>query len=251
MGSDPGNRYTDPMHDDADTVGVARAGAAFAARREELGISQRQLAKQGILGAPNLIAFEKGRSWPRERTRAKLEQVVRWPPGTLAKLYDGRTSLVSGAIETVRSESDPAAVITDAVTVAVDQVLASADALPADRDASFEERARRVLADLRTVEAITARAVRSSQGSPEVIKSLRLIRQRYNDLMMRAAAAAGATLGQRLYTARTRAALSVAEAAGAMDVVPDVVVAAESEQPVAEEDQRRIEALIGELTDES
>jgi hypothetical protein len=239
------------MHDDADTVGVARAGAAFAARREELGISQRQLAKQGIIGAPNLIAFEKGRSWPRERTRAKLEQVVQWPPGTLAKLCDGRTSLVSGAIETVRSESDPAAVITDAVTIAVDQVLASAAALPADRDASFGERVRRVLADLRTVEAITARAVRTSRGSAEVIKSLRLIRQRYDDLMVRAAAAAGATLGQRLYTVRTGAALSVAEAAAVMDVTPDVVVAAESEQSVTEEDQRRIEALIADLTDES
>jgi hypothetical protein len=101
------------------------------------------------------------------------------------------------------------------------------------------------------VEAIAARAVRSSRGSPEVIKSLRLIRQRYDDLMLRAAAAAGATLGQRLYTARTGAALSVAEAAGAIDVAPDVVVAAESEQPVAEQDQRRIEALIDELTTES
>ena len=251
MGQRPDSRYTDPMHDDAEAVGVARAGAAFAARREELGISQRQLAKQGIIGAPNLIAFEKGRAWPRERTRAKLEQVVQWPPGALAKLCDGRTSVVSGAIEPLRSESDPGAVITDAVTVAVNQVLASADALPADSDASFGERARRVLADLRTVEAITARAVRSSQGSAEVIKALRLIRQRYGDLMVRAAAAAGATLGQRLYTARTTAALSVDEAAGAMDVDPDVVEAAESEQPVTEEDQRHIEKLIAELTAQS
>ncbi|OBJ10875.1 transcriptional regulator [Mycobacterium sp. 1465703.0] len=239
------------MHDDADTVGVARAGAAFAARREELGISQRQLAKQGIIGAPNLIAFEKGRSWPRERTRAKLEQVVQWPPGTLAKLYDGRTAVVSGAIEPVRNESEAGTVITDAVTVAVEQVLASADALPDDHEEAFPERVRRVLADLRTVEAITARAVRSSQGSPEVIKALRLVRQRYGDLMVRAAAAPGATLGQRLYTARTGAAFSVAEAAGAMDVAPDVVVAAEYEQPVTAGDERRIEALIAELTDET
>jgi hypothetical protein len=69
--------------------------------------------------------------------------------------------------------------------------------------------------------------------------------------MVRAAAAAGATLGQRLYTVRTGAALSVAEAAAVMDVTPDVVVAAESEQSVTEEDQRRIEALIADLTDES
>jgi hypothetical protein len=81
-----------------------------------------------------------------------------------------------------------------------------------------------------------------------VIKSLRLIRHRYSELMARAAAAPGATLGQRLYTARSAAALSVAEAAGAMQVSPDVVVAAEAEQPVADEDRRRIEALIAELS---
>jgi DNA-binding XRE family transcriptional regulator len=235
------------MHDDADAVGVARAGAAFAARRAELGLSQRQLATMKIIGAPNLIAFEKGRSWPRERTLAKLEQVVQWPPGTLAKVRAGSEANVSGAIGTGRGESDTAAVVTGAVTVAVARVLAAADKLPDEHDSTFSEEVRGVLADLRTLESITARAVRSSQGSPEVIKSLRLIRHRYGELMTRAAAAPGATLGQRLYTARNSAALTVAEAAGAMDVAPDVVMAAEAEQPVADHDNRRIEALIAEL----
>jgi transcriptional regulator with XRE-family HTH domain len=242
-------RYTDAMHDDADALDVARAGAAFAARREELGISQRELAKMKIFGAPNLIAFEKGRSWPRERTRAKLEQVVKWPPGTLAKISAGQPVPVSGAIETSGAEGAAADVITGAVIVAVEQVLATIDNLPDDDDdETFTERVRAVLADLRRLETITARAVRSSQGSPEVIKSLRLIRQRYSALMARAAASPGATLGQRLYTARNSASLSVAEAAGALDVAPAVVVAAESEQPVSREDRRRIEALITQLT---
>src|ERR1700756_5018441 len=116
-------RYTDPMHDDADGVDVARAGAVFAARRAELGISQRQLAAMKIIGAPNLIAFEKGRSWPRERTLAKLEQVVQWPPGTLAKVRAGGEANISGAIGTHGPESDAAAVVTGAVTVAVGRVL--------------------------------------------------------------------------------------------------------------------------------
>ena len=64
--------------------GMVRAGAAAAARRRELNISQRSLAADGIINAGALIAFEKGRSWPRERTRAKLEEVLRWPPGTIA-----------------------------------------------------------------------------------------------------------------------------------------------------------------------
>ena len=235
------------MHDDAEAVGVARAGAAFAARRTELGISQRQLATMKIIGAPNLIAFEKGRSWPRERTLAKLEQIVQWPPGTLAKVRAGGEANVSGAIGTRGRESDAAAVVTGAVTVAVARVLAAADDLPDEHDSAFSERVRGVLADLRTLESITARAVRSSQGSAEVIKSLRLIRHRYGELMARAAAAPGATLGQRLYTARNAAALTVAEAAGALDVAPDVVIAAESEQPVADHERRSIESLIAEL----
>src|SRR5829696_6317909 len=69
--------------------GLARAGAAAAARRRELDISQRSLAADGIINAGALIAFEKGRSWPRERTRAKLEEVLQWPPGMIARLREG------------------------------------------------------------------------------------------------------------------------------------------------------------------
>lgn len=66
-------------------------------RRRELDISQRSLAADGIINARALIAFEKGRSWPRERTRAKLEEVLRWPPGTIARLRRG---------EPVRSDAE-------------------------------------------------------------------------------------------------------------------------------------------------
>ena len=69
--------------------GMARAGAAAAARRRELDISQRSLAADGIINAGALISFEKGRSWPRERTRAKLEEVLQWPPGTIARIRRG------------------------------------------------------------------------------------------------------------------------------------------------------------------
>jgi transcriptional regulator with XRE-family HTH domain len=233
------------MHEDAGDVGVARAGAAFAAKRAEMGISQRQLAKMKIIGAPRLINFEKGRAWPREKTRAKLEEVVQWPPGTLAKLRDGREAWGSAANE--NSGDDPAALLSGAVNVAATQVLAAAESVPAEDDPEFPDRARAVLADLRTLEGITARAVRSSQGSAEMIKLLREIRHRYDNLMSRAAAGPGATIGQRLYTARNTAALSVAEAAGALDVSSDVVTAVEAELPVSEEHRRRIEALIVDL----
>ena len=73
----------------AQAPGSLRAGAAFAARRQELAITQRGLASKGIITASSLIAFEKGRSWPRERTRATLEEIVRWPAGTLAAIAAG------------------------------------------------------------------------------------------------------------------------------------------------------------------
>jgi DNA-binding XRE family transcriptional regulator len=66
--------------DDADVEvadpGIAFAGAAVAARRDELNVTQRSLARAQIVNAGGLIAFEKGRRWPRTTTRSKLEQVL-------------------------------------------------------------------------------------------------------------------------------------------------------------------------------
>src|SRR6201986_2190850 len=73
------------MSDDAGALGMSRAGAAFAARRRELGISQRKLGSMKVIPPPALIAFEKGRAWPRERTRAMLEEAVQWPAGSLGR----------------------------------------------------------------------------------------------------------------------------------------------------------------------
>src|SRR3954449_8767671 len=81
----------EPTAETPDVVdaGLVRAGAAAAARRRELDISQRSLAADRIINAGALIAFEKGRSWPRERTRAKLEEVLQWPAGTIARIRRG------------------------------------------------------------------------------------------------------------------------------------------------------------------
>lgn len=234
------------MAHDADAVGRARAGAAFAARRQELGISQRELAADKVISAPALIDFEKGRAWPRDKTRAKLEQVVQWPPGTLAKLTGGAPTPPPSAKEA--APSDSAKLLTEAVTMAAGPVLAAIATLPDDDDPAFPQQVATVLADIRHLEALTARAVRSSQGSTEVIKLLREIRRHYDGLMARAAGAPGATLGQRLYVARNAATFSVAEAAGAAQVSPDAVTALEAEQEIGEHDRQRIEALIAELT---
>ena len=68
---------------------IARAGAAVAARREELGYSRRQLGDDGVISDGELEAFECGRSWPPESTREKVEQALRWPPGTITHVARG------------------------------------------------------------------------------------------------------------------------------------------------------------------
>ena len=76
----PEGEETDPR--------IARAGAAVAARREELNLSQRTLAREKIVNAGTLISFEKGRSWPHKSTQAKVERVLGWEPGTIGRLRD-------------------------------------------------------------------------------------------------------------------------------------------------------------------
>jgi transcriptional regulator with XRE-family HTH domain len=231
------------MSDEAGALGMSRAGAAFAARRRELGLSQRKLAAMKVITAPALIAFEKGRAWPRERTRALLEEAVQWPAGSLARLRAGGSTSFSGS----DSARDDSPTVAGAITVAMSAVNSAIDALPAVDDPTFTPRVRSVLADLRQLESITAQAVRSSQGASAVIKTLALIRHRYDALMTQAAATADATLGQRLYTARREANLSVEESAAAMQTAPDVVAAVEGEKPISADDQQRIAALIATL----
>src|SRR4051794_12297699 len=69
-------------------------GAQVAKRRNERDLSQRTLAANKVINAGALIAFEKGRSWPRDATRARLEEALRWPPGEIARL---RRQFVTGS----------------------------------------------------------------------------------------------------------------------------------------------------------
>lgn len=240
------------MPEVADAPGIARAGAAFATRREQLGISQRELAAKKVISAPALIAFEKGRAWPRERTRTLLEEVVRWPAGTLARVRAG-DDVTDGRAPTPAASSSTAdgsvPLIVGAVEVAMNTVAAATRNLPDPADPRFTDGARAVLRDLRQLEAITVKAVRTSAGAPGVIQALASVRRAYDDLMITAAGSPGATLGQRLYTARRRANLSVAEVADAVNAPPAVVAALEDEQPVPKEDAARIEGLIATLSE--
>lgn len=233
------------MDEDAGDPGIARAGAAVAARRRELDIKQRNLAKYKIINAGALIAFEKGRSWPRERTRAKLEEVLQWPAGTIATIRYGGP--VPGSTPEPAPHDGAATLIVDTVDVAMKTFAAAIEALPPDDDPEFPGRATVILSDLRKLEAVVARAARRSRGTPEVVLALSTVRACYDALMFRAAATPAASLGQRLYAARRRANLTAAETANAAGLPAELVDAVEAGEPAGDEDTVKLKDLIASL----
>ena len=237
LGGDSFEQHFDP--------GVARAGAAVSARRRELQITQRTLAKYRIMNAGALIAFEKGRSWPRERTRAKLEEVLHWPAGTIANIRNG--GAVPGDQPELVPENDQVQLIVDAVEVAMNTFTAAIGALPDVSDPAFADRATVVLADMRQLEAVVARAARQSRGIPAVIMALSTVRNAYGDLMCRAAATPNATLGQRLFAARRRANLTTTETANAIGLSTALIEAVEAGQQPADDDAAEITSLLARL----
>jgi transcriptional regulator with XRE-family HTH domain len=238
----------EPTAEPPDVVdpGLVRAGAAAAARRRELDISQRSLAADGIINAGALIAFEKGRSWPRERTRAKLEEVLQWPPGTIARLRQGEPVARERPTDAVPG-ADEGQLIAQAVITAVHTLAGAVDSLPPVDDAEFTPRVTAILADLRRLEAVAARATRISQVTPALIKALGTVRRQIDELTMLAATAPRATLGQRVYATRRRANLTIAETAQAAGVSEDDIARAEAEEPVSTASIDAINALLKQL----
>lgn len=234
----------------APDAGMLRAGAAAAARRRELDISQRSLAAEGIINAGALIAFEKGRSWPRERTRARLEEILQWPPGTIARLRRGEpvpSSRPAPAAALPTPGGDEASLIAQAVITAVGALGSSAGTLPSADEPAFMPRATAILADLRQLEAVASRAARIGRVTPALIKALSTVRTLYDDLMLRAAAAPHASLGQRLYAARRGANLTVLETAQAAGVSEEAIRHTEAGEPVSAAEVDAIEGLVAQI----
>ena len=232
---------------DALDPGVVRAGAAAAARRRELDISQRSLAADGVINAGALIAFEKGRSWPRERTRATLEEILRWPPGTIARIREGG-SVPGDEVTEVLSADDQVPLIAQAVIAAVDTCNLAIAALPPASDPEFTRSVAPILADLRRLEAVAVRATQIGRVTPPLIKALSTVRHHYDELMMQGATAPGATLGQRLYAARRRANLSIAETAQAAGVADEMIVRAETDDALPAATAAAIESVISQIS---
>jgi pSer/pThr/pTyr-binding forkhead associated (FHA) protein len=227
--------------------GIARAGAAVAARREELKLTQRYLARSGIVNAGALIDFEKGRRWPRKATLAKLEDALQWPHGTIARIRREQTD-PDGEDTVMMMNTVRAPLMAEAVEVALTTINTAVESLPAPSEPEFSHRATGILADLRKLETVAAGAARSAKGAPEVALVLSAVRRCYKDLMLRAARAPAATLGQRLYAARYRAELTVEETANAAGVPVEVVTAVEAEVPLDADTARALSAMLASLT---
>lgn len=241
--------------------GVVRAGRAVAARRTELDITQRSLARDKVINAGTLIAFEKGRSWPRRATLAKLEKALSWPPGTIMRLRNSPPAAatgMTGATTAIRAtpaeeatevltDTVQAPLMAEAVELAMHTITAALADLPDPASAEFTPRATNILADLRKLERLASNAARNAKGSPSVVLALSTVRRTYNDLMMRAARSSAATLGQRLYGARHRAELSLEEAANGAGLPVAILEDAEAERPVPPDAAAAIENLIAQL----
>jgi transcriptional regulator with XRE-family HTH domain len=224
-------------------AGITRAGAAVAAKRRELGIAQRRLARAGVINAGALIAFEKGRSWPRQETRARLEQVLGWPPGAIGRIRSGEPAPLTQIA--VQPDSDNSvALLVGALRTAITAADAAIAGLPNDDDAQFCGRATQILAGLRGLETLVVNAVSRTTSSPALAVVLSAVRRLHHDLMCRAAESPSGTLGQRLFAARREAALTVDDVALATGLTVHAINAAEADDDLMPEAVSAIESFV-------
>lgn len=121
---------------------------------------------------------------------------------------------------------------------------AAIDALPVPEDETFHKRADVVLSGMRKLRAALSEAACRPRSSPMVIVALTDVRRRYDDLMTRAAAAAGSSLGQQLYAARIRARLSAQEVANGAGLSAELLDDLEAGEIPTQDEAARVKALI-------
>jgi transcriptional regulator with XRE-family HTH domain len=224
-------------------LSIARAGAAVAARREQLGLSQRKLADERIVSQSQLVKFERGEHWPRQSTLTRIEGYLDWSPGTIARIRAGAPAPDAESTE-VLSPTVQVGVLIDASEIALRQLLARAAGLPSASSPQFGAEIAPMLAELRRLERGISGTAATSPGRPEVARLLSQIRLTTEDLADIAARAPAATLGQRLTAVRTRSRLSLAEVAAASGTDIDTVTAAEAERPLSAQARVAIEQFI-------
>ena len=140
-----------------------------------------------------------------------------------------------------------APVIVSVADAAMHMFGAAIEVLPEPDDTEFPARSAVVLAGLRKLEAALTQAASRSRVTPAVIGSLAGVRNAYDDLMIRAANAPGATLGQQLYLTRRNARLSAKELANGAGLRADLIEAIEAEEQPTGDEASKIKQLIDAL----
>ena len=151
----------------------------------------------------------------------------------------------AGAKETLDDGEAPA--IVGAADAAMYMFVAAIEGLPDHKDGTFIKRADVILNGLRKLEASLSLAASRTRATPSVVVALSQARRHYKELMQRAATAPGATLGQRIYTARRIADLSVEEAANGVGLHADLLAAIEAGEPTTQDEANKVKALIAAL----
>lgn len=249
---DDGSDHVDDDDVESTTSGeidpdIARVGAAVAARRRQLDITQRSLARDKIINAGALIAFEKGRSWPRQRTRAALEEVLQWPPGSIEALRAGAVVPADEATQVIQSTTG-APLVVQTIKLALKTVDTAIAALPESQSPEFLDAADAILADLDDLRRLTEESARSTATpSAEIGLLIAGIRRRIDDLMSRAAEAPDATVGRRLYGKRRAAGMTAEDVAVISRLPLGTILAAEGGRPISPRDEAVIATLLDEL----
>jgi transcriptional regulator with XRE-family HTH domain len=138
-------------------------------------------------------------------------------------------------------------VIVSLSDAAMHMYTAAIDALPFPEDKKFHKRADVVLSGMRKLRAGLAEGASRSRSTPMVIVALADVRKRYDDLMARAAAAPGSSLGQQLYAARVEAKLSAQEVANGAGLSVDLINDLEAGEIPTEKEAEKVRALIDAL----
>jgi hypothetical protein len=139
------------------------------------------------------------------------------------------------------------AVIVSLSDAAMHMYTAAIDALPFPEDKKFHTRAEVVLSGMRKLRAGLTDGASRSRSTPMVIVALADVRKRYDDLMARAAAAPGSSLGQQLYAARVEAKLSAQEVANGAGLPVDLIEDLEAGEIPTEKEAEKIRGLIAAL----
>jgi DNA-binding transcriptional regulator YiaG len=227
-------------------AGVARAGAAVAARRSELGYSPHRLENDQIASEAVLCGFERGEIWPAGTTRAKLEGYLRWPVGTIAGIRHGAPIPEDDTAEIAYGPSQ-AALIADAAELELAAISARIDAVARIGNPASGVQIALLLADLRALQRAVANAAHTVKGGPQLAAILSEVRHRYHELIECAARAPNATLGQRLYALRRRLELSAEEVADMAGVSTNDVTAAETDHVLTPRAARALEGFLAAL----